>query len=54
MKQLTVLFSLILLVSCKKDQVQPQDYIDVKPVLIKVQAVHNDGYIIESPITVVR
>ena len=54
MKKFVTLFFVIFLVSCEKSFVTPQDYIELKPIMIQVDAVHTDGYVIQSPITVVR
>ena len=54
MKKLVILFSILLLASCKKESITPKDYIELTPVLIQVDAVHIDGSVIQSPITVAR
>ena len=51
------LFGMFLLVACKKEQqpVKETTLIDLtKPVMIQVEAVHNNGNVVTSPVLVLR
>jgi len=51
------LFSMFLFVACTKEQVSSEETILIdktKPILIQVEAIHNDGKVVTSPVLVLR